>query len=107
MTGCPSGVFIAAHASLIVRTCSSGGLAAFFGSNGAKVWCRRMGERIDRALALFDRFVGAMERIAEATETKDEPLSTKKPRPKLAQPTDIDRERAARVAKKLGMVAKR
>lgn len=66
-----------------------------------------MGERLDKALALFARFVGAIERIADAAADTPQEKPAKKARRKLSEPTAVDRERAARVAKKLGMVAKR
>ena len=55
-----------------------------------------------------ERIATALERIADALESlPDGASTTKKPRRKLAEPTPLDRERAARVAKKFGMVAKR
>lgn len=60
-----------------------------------------MGERLDRALALLERAVVALERIAERDAKPTKPPQRKPPRV-----SEADREAAKRVARRMGLVVR-
>lgn len=60
-----------------------------------------MGERLDRALALAERFVAAVERIADATQPRARAATTPDP-----EPSDTDKAAARKYARRLGVVVR-
>lgn len=72
-----------------------------------------MKARLDQALALLTRFVDAVENLVEVIAAQssqprsEQPTLKKATRSRPPTPTELDRARAEKVAKKLGLVEKK